>query len=250
MQPRLGVNVDHVATLRQARGEKYPSPVEASQICLDHGADQITIHLREDRRHILDTDIEAVHLVTKRYGRPLNFEMGCSREIIDIAVVTRPEWVCLVPEKREEKTTEGGLDLQRVEIFEKVERACHHFKNKIPDTKISLFLESRPEMLEMAGKLPVDAIEIHTGDYARAFLMGEDFSAYIKNFQAAKSFLKDMNKACHAGHGLTLSSSVPLLEHQLFEEYNIGHWIISQAIFDGLGNVVKKFSDLFQKNHI
>ena len=126
---RLGVNIDHVATLRQARGESYPSVVEAANICLNHGADQITIHLREDRRHIQDTDVEAIRLVTKKFGKPLNFEIGVNPEIIDIAIATAPDWICVVPEKREEKTTEGGLDLKNETTFIKVQEACALLKS-------------------------------------------------------------------------------------------------------------------------
>ena len=133
MTPRLGVNIDHVATLRQARGESYPSVVEAANVCLSNGADQITIHLREDRRHIQDTDVEAVRLVTKRYGKPLNLEIGCNQEIIDIAIATNPDWICLVPENRQERTTEGGLNLLDEKDFEKVKSTCETLKDKLPE---------------------------------------------------------------------------------------------------------------------
>ena len=139
MNIRLGVNIDHVATLRQARGEPYPSVVEAAQKSLKNGADQITIHLREDRRHIQDTDVEAVHLVTKKYGKPLNLEIGCHSEIIDIAIATAPDWICLVPENRQEQTTEGGLDLLKEETFLKVKETCQKLKDNIKD--LGKFLE-------------------------------------------------------------------------------------------------------------
>lgn len=245
MTIRLGVNIDHVATLRQARGEDYPSVVEAARVVLENGADQITIHLREDRRHIQDTDVEAVQLVTKRYGKPLNLEMGCNREIIDIAVATSPEWICLVPEKREEKTTEGGLDLIGEVNNAKVRETCDYLKEKIPGTKISLFLEADIHTLVKASEMNIDAVEIHTGDYARAFLQGEDIEKYLTQFKAAQEFLLSKKINCHAGHGLTLESVCPLLSNNLFEEYNIGHWIICQAVFEGLGSVTDKFKKLF-----
>ncbi|MBH48973.1 MAG: pyridoxine 5'-phosphate synthase [Halobacteriovorax sp.] len=236
--PRLGVNIDHVATLRQARGEFYPSVVEAASVCLLAGADQITIHLREDRRHIQDTDVGAVALVTKKYGKPLNFEMGCHNEIVDIALATGPDWVCLVPEKREERTTEGGLDLLDETNFDKVSQACTKLKAGLPNLKISLFLEASAETLERAAKLPIDAVEIHTGEYAKAFLHGESTESYLGAFRRAQILLKEAGIGCHAGHGLTQESIQPLLQEGLFAEYNVGHWIICQAVFDGLGKVV------------
>jgi pyridoxine 5-phosphate synthase len=238
MKARLGVNIDHIATLRQARGESYPSIVDAATTVLREGADQITIHLREDRRHIQDTDVEAVHLVTKKFGKPLNFEMGCNSEIVEIAIATNPDWVCLVPEKREEQTTEGGLDLLDSKNFEKVKSTCEYLKSKVKDLKISLFLEADIKILEKAFEIGIDAVEVHTGDYAKAFLNDEDYSSFITEFNNAKEYLVSKEIKCHAGHGLTQESLMPLLKNNLFEEYNIGHWIICQSVFDGLGNVV------------
>lgn len=246
LNPRLGVNIDHVATLRQARGEDYPSIVDAADTVLKNGADQITIHLREDRRHIQDTDVEAVKLVTQRYGKPLNFEMGCAPEIVDIALATSPEWICLVPEKREERTTEGGLNLIDSKNYDRVRKVIEKFREHLPKSKISLFLESDMSTLEAATKLKVDAVEIHTGDYARAFLNQENYSSYLNDFFQACRFLAEQNIGHHAGHGLTLESVKPLLEQELFAEYNIGHWIISQAVFDGLPKVVNDFVKLFK----
>lgn len=247
MKVRLGVNIDHVATLRQARGEEYPSVVQAAQVCFEHGADQITIHLREDRRHIQDTDVEAIRLVTKKYGRPLNLEIGCNDEIIDIAIATAPDWVCLVPEKRQEKTTEGGLDLIQEENYQKVLETCQRLKASLPDLKISLFLEASLETLKRAATMNIDAVEIHTGEYAKKFLQGEQTHEDIEQYRAAQKFLASEKIACHAGHGLTDESVAPLLESGLFEEYNIGHWIVSQSVFEGLGNVVSKLKNLCEQ---
>lgn len=250
MKPRLGVNIDHVATLRQARGENYPSIVNAAKASFDSGADQITIHLREDRRHIQDTDVEAVQLVTKKYGRPLNFEMGCNSEIIDIAIATAPDWVCLVPEKREEQTTEGGLDLKNLENFQKVQESCERLKAGVKGLKISLFLEADLETLEKAVELPIEAVEIHTGDYAKSFLNGESYQEDLEKFKRAQAFLNERKIGCHAGHGLTLESVKPLLQEKLFVEYNIGHWIICQAVFQGLGPVVEELNNLFMEHEL
>lgn len=242
MNARLGVNIDHVATLRQARGEGYPSVVEAADVCLRAGADQITIHLREDRRHIQDMDVDAVRLVTKKYGRPLNLEMGCHDEIIEIACATLPEWVCLVPENRQERTTEGGLDLISDSNFEKVRKTC--LRLKAAGIKISLFLEADHTTLKRAIELSPEAVEIHTGEYARIFAQGGDVEPFLQQYASAQKQLQQAGVACHAGHGLSLESVRPLVERNLFEEYNIGHWIICRAVFDGLDTVVKKFVQL------
>lgn len=246
MIPRLGVNIDHVATLRQARGEDYPSVVDAAQVSLSNGADQITIHLREDRRHIQDYDVEAVRLVTKRFGKPLNLEMGVNPEIVEIAIASTPEWICLVPEKREEKTTEGGLDLLDDSNFIRVEEAVKKLKGSIKDVKISLFLEAKIETLVRAKELPVDAVEVHTGEYAKVFANGDDVTKYIEQFKNAREFLHNHKIACHAGHGLTDESVKPLLENKIFEEYNIGHWIICQALFSGLSQTVRSLKNSFE----
>lgn len=248
MTARLGVNIDHVATLRQARGESYPSVVQAATKSLECGADQITIHLREDRRHIQDTDVEAVRLVTKKFGKPLNFEMGAAEGIIDIAIATAPDWVCLVPEKREEKTTEGGLDLLNPVVLESIQRTVAKLKSALPTLKISLFLEADLDVLKLAATMPIEAVEIHTGEYARLFLHGEQTDSELARFSKAVDFLKQQRINPHAGHGLTNESVLPLLEARLFEEYNIGHWIICQALFDGLGSVVKDLRTLFDRH--
>lgn len=246
MIPRLGVNIDHVATLRQARGENYPSVVDAAQTSLLHGADQITIHLREDRRHIQDTDVETVRLVTKRFGKPLNLEMGIDPEIVEIAIASTPEWICLVPEKRQEKTTEGGLDLLDDNNFIRIEEAVAKLKSSVKDVKISLFLEAKIEILIKAAQLNIDAVEVHTGEYARIFNNGDDVNYFIEQYKSAKDFLMNNKIAIHAGHGLTDENILPLLQHKIFEEYNIGHWIISNALFHGLPTIVKNFKILFE----
>ena len=245
---RLGVNIDHVATLRQARGEDYPSVVDAASVCLQNGADQITIHLREDRRHIQDTDVGAVALVTKKYGKPLNLEMGCHPEIIDIAIASNPDWICLVPEKREERTTEGGLDLIDKNNFLRVKEACEKLRAGLPNVKISLFLEASIPTLEKAIELEADAVEIHTGDYAQAFLQGEPVDKFLSEYRRAHALLIQAKVGCHAGHGLTQESIQPLLASGIFAEYNVGHWIVCQALFDGLGKVVSTMKQSCEKN--
>lgn len=244
--PRLGINIDHVATLRQQRGEDYPSMALASKTVLENGADQITIHLREDRRHIQDTDVPTVKKVCDDFGKPLNFEMGCHPEIIDIALNIKPAWVCLVPEKREERTTEGGLDLIGEENFNRVKEAVE--KIRAEGIMVSLFVEADLPTLEKCRELGVEAVEIHTGDYARDFQDGNDYTHHLETFHKAKNFLEKYEIGCHAGHGLTDESTEVLLKNKLFVEYNIGHWIICQAVFEGLGAVSKKLEDLFKKH--
>lgn len=236
-----------MATLRQARGETYPSIADAARVSLEAGADQITIHLREDRRHIQDTDVPVVKLVTERFGKPLNLELGVADEIIQLACVCKPDWICIVPEKREERTTEGGLNVTDPKNFDKVFAACEKFKKEIPNVKISLFVEADMKTLAACVKMPIDAVEIHTGDYARAFLQGEDFSSYLQKFQSAKDYIQDHAIGYHAGHGLTDESLRPLVEKNLFEEYNIGHWIISESIFCGLEKSVIKLINVIKE---
>lgn len=245
MIPRLGVNIDHVATLRQQRDEGYPSVVDAAKVCLRAGAEQITIHLREDRRHIQDTDVQSIHLVTKEFNKPLNLEMGCAEEIIEIAIVSQPQWICLVPEKREEKTTEGGLDLLTDENFQKIKTTIEKLKAGIEGVKISLFVEANEEVMRKSIELGADAVEIHTGHYAHDFLENDDINKHIEKFKSCYEIIKPSSLTYHAGHGLTLDSVIPLLQLRIFEEYNIGHWIVAQSIFEGLDSVIGKFNNLF-----
>ena len=235
---RLGVNIDHVATLRQQRGEGYPDVARAAEEVLLSGADQITIHLREDRRHIQDADVAPVHALCQKYQRPLNLEMGCHPEIVELACRQRPEWVCLVPEKREERTTEGGLALEDGATFARVLHAVDVLAKKTPDTRVSLFIEASASAIAKSLQLPIHAVEIHTGDYAKDFLEKKPLSKYLNMYRVAHQQIKAAGRGFHAGHGLTRESLQPLLQQGLFEEYNIGHWIVSEAVFVGLGSVV------------
>ena len=245
MGARLGVNIDHVATLRQARGEDYPSLVRAAHEVLEAGAHQITIHLREDRRHIQDYDVAAIKLVCERYGRPLNLEMGANEEIFQVAVAAKPDWICLVPEKREERTTEGGLDLGE-KAFGRIKDFCEKIKLEIPSTKISLFVEADSLTMEQCLKLQPDAVEIHTGEYARTFNRGEPITKYIELYNQARSLLGS-GIGFHAGHGLDDKNIIPLLEFGKFHEYNVGHWLICESLFGGLSQTVDKYLALIQK---
>lgn len=245
--PRLGVNIDHVATLRQQRGEFYPEVVRAAEVSLATGAHQITIHLREDRRHIQDHDVPSVHEVCRKMGLPLNLEMGASDEMVNIAIQERPEWVCLVPEKRQERTTEGGLDVRDEENYQRVKKACEAIKNGSSGTKISLFVEADEEVLKRCLTLKCDAVEIHTGEYAKDFLNNKSILHHLEKYKKGSMIIKAAGRGYHAGHGLTFDSLLPLLEEGDFEEYNIGHWIIAESIYLGLGHVIKEMLTLMNK---
>lgn len=245
--PRLGVNIDHVATLRQQRGEFYPEVVRAAEVALATGAHQITIHLREDRRHIQDRDVPETLDMCRKFKLPLNLEMGCSDEMIKIACDVKPEWICLVPEKREERTTEGGLDVVDEANYLRVKAACETIKQHAPQTKISLFVEATPAVLKRCLTLKADAVEIHTGEYAKDFLAKKDLSGHFKLYREGRSIMKVQGWGYHAGHGLTFDSLEPLLKEKQFEEYNIGHWIIAEAVFIGLGHVIKEMLTLINK---
>jgi pyridoxine 5-phosphate synthase len=242
---RLGVNVDHVATLRQARGEEYPSPVIAAELLLKNEVEQITAHLREDRRHIQDQDVPALFHLCQDYHRLFNLEIGTNASMLKW-VLKNPyyHWLCLVPEHRQEKTTEGGLNLKSPTVYEQVKIFCSEVKSHKPQTRISLFLESVPDVLEKVVDLPVDAVEIHTGEYAHTFLQShlkkKSRDDYLQDFAMAKEQLERYGVAVHAGHGLTEESLGPLVQKHYFEEYNIGHWIVAQGIFEGLIPVVKR----------
>ena len=226
----LGVNVDHVATLRQARGVSYPQVVQAALVAEQAGADGITIHLREDRRHIQDRDVE---LISECINSRLNLEMAVTDEMIEIARKTRPEYVCLVPEKREEVTTEGGLDV--CGNLDKVKRACDLLAEK--DIKVSLFIDAEPRQIEAAQKVGAPFIEIHTGHYADA----ESESSRNEQFRLicdGVKMAKDLGVTVNAGHGLHYHNVAPIAAIEDIYELNIGHSIIAQSVFCGLAKAV------------
>lgn len=244
---RLGVNIDHIATLRQQRNEGYPQVSKGADLSLLAGAEQITIHLREDRRHIQDFDVPVVHEICRKHSKLLNLEMGMTQEMLEIAVAEKPDWICLVPEKREERTTEGGLDVGPAQI-ERVRKFCKELKIKLPQTRISLFVEGTPEVMQACLSVDCDAVEIHTGQYAMDFIKKKNIDGHLKAYQESWEIFKTSGRGFHAGHGLTDESVVPLLEQGLFEEYNIGHWIISESVFVGIKDVVSQLKKLMEKH--
>lgn len=234
---RLGVNIDHVATLRNARGEDYPSPVKAALKCQEFGADGITAHLREDRRHITDADIEAIK---SQISIPLNFEMAPTNEMVEIAIKTLPNACCIVPEKREEVTTEGGIDVKRNHnilgtIIGRLK------KNNI---RVSLFVDSSIDQIRLAKELGSDIIEIHAGEFCRKVHDRSDFQKELNTIKEAASFAESIGLETHVGHGVTFDSIVELSRINEVKEFNIGHFIISESIFLGLETTIKKMKTL------
>ncbi len=235
----LGVNVDHVATIREARGTDYPQVFHAALIAEQGGADGITIHLREDRRHIQDRDVE---LVKECINSRLNLEMAVTEEMLAIALKTEPEFVCLVPEKREELTTEGGLDV--VGHFEKVKHACDVLG--AAGIKVSLFIDAQSEQIEAAARAGAPYIEIHTGHYADAKSEKErkDCLSQIKN---GVSEAVAMGLIVNAGHGLHYHNVQDIAAIEDIYELNIGHAIIARAVFTGLEKAVADMKQIMQQ---
>ncbi len=226
----LGVNIDHVATIRQARRTYEPDPVTAAALAELGGADGITVHLREDRRHIQDRDI---HILRDTIAVKFNFELSCSDEIVNIACDSDPDQATLVPEKREEVTTEGGLDLQS--HYDRVRRAIDKLHAKsIP---VSLFLDPDPKQIEIAAKMNVAAVELHTGQYASATNPKEQSRELLRLVDASQAIV-DAKMSLHAGHGLTYRNVHPVAAIPHMKELNIGHSIVSRAVFVGLKEAV------------
>lgn len=232
---RLGVNIDHVATIRNARGGLHPDPIRAAQIAQAAGADGITAHLREDRRHIIDEDI--AHLIGA-IALPLNFEMAATDEMVAIALKHRPHAACIVPERREEVTTEGGLDAAS---------RHNHLKPLIArlgdaGIRVSLFIEPDPRQIEAAVLLGAPVVEFHTGAYAHA--EGDQQAAELKRLADAAALATKNGIEPHAGHGLTYDNVVPVAAIPQIAELNIGHFLIGEAIFTGLEASVRRMREL------
>lgn len=232
MTIKLGVNIDHVATLRQARGTSYPDPVQAALVAIGAGADGVTMHLREDRRHIQDHD---VFRMKERISVPLNLEMAVTSEMLTIAATVLPAHCCLVPEKREELTTEGGLDV--VKHVDSVKHACEHLGNL--GIEVSLFIGPDIQQIEAALACGAPTIEIHTGRYAELTDPAEQ-AMELERIQQAAAFAAQQGLIVNAGHGLTLANVAPIAAIPHMNELNIGHSMVAEAIFLGLPDVVKK----------
>jgi len=232
---RLGVNIDHVATIRNARGGDHPDPVNAALIAAQNGADGITAHLREDRRHIRDDDLE--RLMTA-LAIPLNLEMAATDEMLEIALRHKPHAACIVPERREERTTEGGLDAAGQDNY------LMPFVAKLAaaNIRVSLFIEPDPKQIEAAIRLKAPVVEFHTGRYAH--LEGAARADELRRIADAAALARKNGIEPHAGHGLTFDNVTPIAAIPQIAELNIGHFLIGEAIFDGLDQSVSKMRSL------
>ena len=239
---RLGVNIDHVATVRNARGSSYPDPVRAAIIAQEAGADGITAHLREDRRHIVDQDIASI---TKAINIPLNFEMAATDEMQKIALAHGPHAVCIVPEKREERTTEGGLDVV------KEEKKLTHFITPLRDngSRVSIFIAADENQIRAASRIGAQVVELHTGAYCdlhyeKSFRERDSELARLKDMA---TLAHDLGLEVHAGHGLTFETVTPIAELPEVVELNIGHFLIGESIFTGLTDAILRMRELMDK---
>ena len=236
---RLGVNIDHVATVRNARGSSYPDPVRAAKLAEASGADGITAHLREDRRHISDEDIDAL---MDNLSLPLNLEMAATDEMQRIALRHKPHAVCIVPERREERTTEGGLEVAREE------NRLAHFIAPLRDAgcRVSIFIAAERRQIEAAHRIGAAVIELHTGAYCDFHSEGqfEQRDAELLRLREMATFATDLGLEVHAGHGLTYDTVVPVAALPELAELNIGHFLIGEGIFLGLGPAIAEMRQL------
>ena len=233
---RLGVNVDHVATLREQRHTSYPSPVKVALLAQKAGADQITVHLREDRRHIKEKDVIELK---KKLKIPLNLEMSLNKEIVEFALKVKPQSCCIVPERRRELTTEGGLDV--IKNRKRLQKVIPELKKK--GIKVSLFVEPDIRQIEEAKKLGSDAVEIHTGRYADA-KTEKKRKKELERIKKAGEYAIKIGLKLHAGHGLHYGNTKPIAKIKGMEELNIGHAIISKAVEVGIEKAVKMMKKL------
>ena len=241
---RLGVNIDHVATIRNARGSNYPDPMRAAELAIAAGADGITAHLREDRRHISDADIEALAVITRKRGRPLNFEMAVTAEMEAIALAHLPHAACLVPERREERTTEGGLD---------VAGGHNHIApvvRKLVDAgvRVSCFIDADPLQAKASQAMGAQVVELHTGAYCDAVReRSPEAERLLANLKATAAEAARLGLEVHAGHGIDYETVKAVAEIPALAELNIGHFLIGEAIFVGLTPAIQRMRSLMDQ---
>ena len=236
---RLGVNIDHIATLRNARGEVHPSPLKAAKLAMKYGADSITIHLREDRRHIKDLDFKKIKKIKKI---PINLEIAANNKMLKIALKNKPNFVCIVPENRKEITTEGGLNIK------KNNKKLFMIINKLNKNKIrtSLFINPNLEDVNLAKKIGSRCIEIHTGKISNKIKKKQSYVNDLKNIKKCAKLGKLLGLEVHAGHGIDYKTAKILSRIKDIEEFNIGHFIIGESIFDGFKHTIKKFQRIIK----
>ena len=234
IKKRLGVNIDHVATIRNARGEIYPNPLRAALIAQKSGADSITIHLREDRRHIRDYDLENIK---KKLKIPLNLEIAPTDEMLKIAIRNKPNFVCIVPEKRKEITTEGGLNIKRNKKF--IQKMIMILKkNKI---RVSLFIEPKINDIKLSQSFGANCVELHTGNFCNFLNKGKKIRKSFLELKNAANYARKIGLEVEGGHGLPYRSVFKISKIRDISEFNIGHFLISESLFLGLKNAIKKF---------
>ena len=236
---RLGINIDHVATVRNARGEDYPSPLRAALISEKYGADSVTIHLREDRRHIKDSDLK---IITSKLKIPLNLEIALTNEMINIALRHKPSFVCFVPEKRKEITTEGGLNLNYKKNF--LKKIIIKFKKN--NSRVSLFIEPSIKDIKISKKLGVNGIEFHTGKICNLINQNKPFKSEMSKLNKAVNYATELGLDVHAGHGLTYKSAKIISKIKGIKEFNIGHFLVGEAIYIGLPAAIKNFQKILK----
>ena len=240
---RLGVNIDHVATIRNARGGRHPDPVRAARLAVEAGADGITAHLREDRRHISDQDIERL---VAEIDRPLNLEMAASEEMLAIALRHRPHAACLVPERRAERTTEGGLDAAGA--LEPLRPVVARLRDA--GIRVSLFVEPDRRQLEAAVALGAPVVELHTGAWCEAMLedpAGPVAARHLRRLRDGAAVAEQLGLECHAGHGLTFDTVGAIAAIPTLVELNIGHFLVGEAIFGGLDSAIRRMRALMDR---
>jgi len=237
---RLGINIDHVATIRNARGEIYPDPLKAALISEKAGADSITIHLREDRRHIRDQDLKNIK---NKIKIPLNLEMAPTNEMLKIAIRYKPKFVCIVPEKRQEITTEGGLNIYKNKKF--IKKIIRTLKKK--NIRVSLFIEAKIKDIKLSKLLGADCVELHTGNYCKLINENKKTNNHYLKIKKSADYADGIGLEVHAGHGLSYKSLSNISKIRSISEFNIGHFIISESMFLGLENVVMKFKKIINK---
>ena len=236
---RLGVNIDHVATIRNARGGLHPNPLEISKQAIKFGADSITIHLREDRRHINDNDLKKI----AKTKIPLNLELACDYKMMKIALKNNPTFVCLVPEKRKEITTEGGLNL--IKYFKKIKFIVNKLNNK--KIRTSLFINPLLRDVLYSKKINATCIEIHTGKISNLIKNNKNYKSEFKKIKRCSKYANSLGIEVHAGHGMDYKTAKILSKIDEIKEFNIGHFIIGEAISIGLMNVIKRFKKIIKK---
>ena len=237
---RLGVNIDHIATLRNARGSFHPDPVSVAKHVMECGAHSITIHLREDRRHIKDLDVIKI---CKNKRIITNLEISLNENIIKIALKNKPNFICIVPEKRKEITTEGGLNLSK--NMSKIKRIIHKFKNK--KIRTSLFIDPNIKDISLAKKMKADCIELHTGKISNLVKEKKNYIFEYKKIKKCCKLATKIGLEVHAGHGLDYKTTTILSKIKEIKEFNIGHFIIGESIVHGLKNTIKRFKKISNK---